>query len=54
MVLFKRSFKYKTKLLEKIFAQDAPNQTNGILKNATIAMPLKNVSNFWRSLVMPN
>ena len=27
--------------------------TNGILKHATIAMPLKYLSNFWRSCEMP-
>ena len=27
--------------------------TNGILRNATIAAPLKYLSNFWRSLEMP-
>ena len=30
-----------------------PNQVNGILKNATIAVPLKYLSKFWRSLEMP-
>ena len=33
-------------------AQD-DNDANGILKNATIAVPLKYLSNFWRSLEMP-
>ena len=32
--------------------QPAPNAANGILKNATIAVPLKYASNFWRSLEM--
>ena len=31
-------------------AQDAPNQGNRILKNAAIAVPLKYLRNFWRSL----
>ena len=31
-------------------AQLALNQANGILKIATMAVPLKYVSNFWRSL----
>ena len=48
-----KSFKYKAKLLGNTFAQPAPNATNGILKNATIAVPLKYLSNFWRSLEMP-
>ena len=30
-----------------------PNQANGILKNAAIAVPLKYLSNFWRSPEMP-
>ena len=44
---------YKAKLLENIVAHDAQNQANGILKNATLAVPLKYLSNFWRSLEMP-
>ena len=39
----------KAKLLGNIGADNK----NGILKNATIALPLKFVSNFWRSLGMP-
>ena len=39
----------KAKLLGNIGADNK----NGILKNATIALPLKFVSNFWRSLEMP-
>ena len=38
---------------EIIVAQPALNTANGILKNAAIAMPLKYLSNFWRSLEMP-
>ena len=34
------------------FAQGAPNQANVILENARIAVPLKYLSNFWRSLEM--
>ena len=41
-----KSFKYKAKLLRKTEVDNA----NGILKNATIAVPLKYLSNFWRSL----
>ena len=46
-------FKYKTKLLGNTVPQPTPNNANGILKNATIAVPLKYLSNFWRSLEMP-
>ena len=48
-----KSFKYKAKLLENTAAQPASNQANGILKNATIAVSLKYLSNFWRSLEIP-
>ena len=34
-------------------APPAPNQANGILKNAKIAVPLKCLSNFWGSLEIP-
>ena len=44
-----KSFKYKAKLLENKVA----DRKNGILKNATIAVPIKYLSNFWRSLEMP-
>ena len=43
------SFKYKTKLLENTGADGA----NRILRNATIAVPLKYLSNIWKSLEMP-
>ena len=43
---------YQT-LLGNTVAQPAPNEANGILKNATIVVPLKYLSNFWRSLKMP-
>ena len=43
-----KSFKYKAKLLRNTEADDA----NGILKNAAIAVPLKYLTNFWRSLEM--
>ena len=36
-------FLYKAKLLENTVAYGA----NGILRNATIAVPLKYLSNFW-------
>ena len=48
-----KSFKYKTKLLGNTAAQSAPKAANAILKNATIAVPLKYLSNFWRSFEMP-
>ena len=44
-----KSFKYKAKLIGNTVAEG----TNGILKNAKIAVPLKSLSNFWRSLEMP-
>ena len=37
------SFKHKTSFIEN----------NGVLKNAKVAVPLKYLSNFWRSLEMP-
>ena len=47
-----KSFKHKTKLLGDTVAQPNPNHANGILKNATIAVQLKYLINFWRSLEM--
>ena len=47
-----KSFKYKAKLLGNTEAHD-DNAANGVLKNAAIALPLKYLSNFWRSLEMP-
>ena len=47
-----KSFNYKTKLLDNNASQSAPNNANGIKKNTTIAVPLKNLNNFWRSLEM--
>ena len=44
---------FKAKLLENNCAQRAPNNANGILKIATIAVPLKYLSKFWKSLEMP-
>ena len=51
MFLFK-SFVYKNKLLGETGTQSTPNNNNGILKDAAIAVPLKYLSNFWRSLEM--
>ena len=48
-----KSFKYKAKLLGNTVAQPNANHANGILINATIAVPLKYLSNFWRPLEMP-
>ena len=49
MQIIIKSFKYKTKLLENIVA----NGNNSILKNVTIAVPLKYPINFRQSLEMP-
>ena len=40
-------------LLGNTAAQPAPNAANGILKNATVALLLKYLSNFWRSVEIP-
>ena len=48
-----KSIKYQAKLLGKTVTQAVPNQANWILKNAAIAVPLKYLSNFWRSFKMP-
>ena len=48
-----KSFKYKDKLLENTVAQPNPNHAYGILRNAPIAVSLKYLSNFWRSLEVP-
>ena len=42
-----KSFEYKAKSLGNTESQTA-NAADGILKNATIAVPLKYLSNFWR------
>ena len=46
-----QSFKYKAALLGKTAI--AVNNTNSSVKNAKIVVPLKYLSNFWRSLEMP-
>ena len=46
-----QSFKYKAALLGK--TADAVNNTNSSVKEAKIVVPLKYLSNFWRSLEMP-
>ena len=43
-----KPFEYKPKLLENTKAQPSPNNLNRILKNSTIAVPLKYLSNYWR------
>ena len=45
-------FKYKTKLLGNTVTQPFPNEDNAMLQNSTIAVPLKYLSSFWRSLEM--
>ena len=47
-----KSFKYKAKLLGNTVAQ-ADNAANEIFKNETMAVLLKHLSNFWRSLEVP-
>ena len=48
-----KSFEYKAKVLGSTVAQPALNEANGILKKTTIALSLKYLSNFWRSLKIP-
>ena len=48
-----KSFKSKAKLLGNTVAEPGANAANGILKNATIAVPLKYLSNFWIFLEIP-
>ena len=45
-------FRHKAKLLGNTVAQPGANAANGILRNATIAAPLKYLGNFRRSLEM--
>ena len=42
-----KSFKYKTNSLGNKVSQPAPNATNGVLRNATISVPLK----YFRTLI---
>ena len=46
-----QSFKYKAALVGK--TANAVNNTNSSVKNTKIVVPLKHLSNFWRSLEMP-
>ena len=48
-----KSFKYNVELWGNTAAQPAPNAANRILKNATVAVPLKHLSNLLRSFEMP-
>ena len=48
-----KSFKYKAKLLGNAAALPSPSAANGILWSATIVVPLKYLSNSWRSFEMP-
>ena len=48
-----KSFIYNAKLLGSTAAQPLPNAANRLLKNGAIAVLLKYLSNFWRSLEMP-
>ena len=45
------SFKYKAALVGK--AANVVNNTNSSIENTKIVLPLKYLSNFWRSLEMP-
>ena len=46
-----QSFKYKVALVRKIV--NALNNKNSSVKNTKIVVPLKYLSNFWRSLEIP-
>ena len=46
-----QSFKYNAALVRK--TTDTVNHTNSSVKSAKIVVPLKNLSNFWRSLEIP-
>ena len=52
LMILNKSFNYKAKLLGNTKAQ-ADNPANEILKSAKITVPLKHLSNFWRSLETP-
>ena len=47
-----KSLKFKAELVENTFANPTI-AANGILNNTTIAVPLKNLRNIWRSLETP-
>ena len=48
-----KSFKYKAKLLGNTEAHPSPFISKGFIKNVTIAVSLKYLSNFWISLELP-
>ena len=48
-----KPFEYKAKLSGNAVAQPAPNGANEVLKNATVVVSLKYLSNFWKTLEMP-
>ena len=48
-----KSFMYKMKMLENTKVQRAPNEANGTLKVAKIAVPLKYLNNSWGSFEIP-
>ena len=50
-IINSQSFKYKAALLGK--TANAVNNTNSSVKEAKMVVPLKYLSNFWRSLEMP-
>ena len=45
------SFKYKSSLVEKTPNND--NYNNNVIQDVKIAVPLKHLSNFWRTLDIP-
>ena len=45
MLMNIKSLNYRSNILKGAMAQHAPNQANGILKNATISVPLKYLIN---------
>ena len=45
------SFKYKSNLVEKTPSND--NDYNNVIQDVKIVLPLKHLSNFWRTLYMP-
>ena len=45
------SFKYKSSLVERTPNND--NDNNNVIQDVKIAVPLKHLSNFWRTLAMP-
>ena len=48
-----KSFNYNAKLLKNTVDQPTLNEANGILENTATVVPLKYLSNFWRSFKVP-